>query len=91
MLIEFLVEFVVVTIGITLVVIAMSLGILYASGLYKSKPASIIIPAILAIVIGAAGPSDYTNLGQWAYFVLPPLLLSPLLASSSCRRLRGKE
>lgn len=88
---EFLIEWLVVTVGITLIVVAVSTILLRLSHLHQNKPASIILPAILAFGLGAAGLDDYTSVGQWAYFVLPPLILAPLLVYVTRPRVSGEE
>lgn len=88
---EFLIELAGVTAGIWLVVVGLSIGVLYPSKLYKTKRATIITPVILAFVIGAIGPENHKSLGQWAYYVLPTLILAPLFVSGRCYKKRLKD
>lgn len=74
---EFLIKLSVFTTGISLVVGTISILILDASGLYRNKKATIIVTAIVAVAIGAIFPTDYRSVGQWAYYVLPTLILMP--------------
>lgn len=87
---EFLIELGIVTAAIVAVVVSLSVAILYPSKAYMGKAAPIITPIILSIIVGAAGPEDYTSLQQWAYFVLPSLILAPIWTSSLCHRKRLK-
>src|SRR5262245_47641389 len=91
MIMEFIIVLAVVTAGITLVVVGISVGVLWGFSLYRNKKAAIIVPAILAVIIGAIGPTDYASLGQWAYYILPTLLLAPPWVSDLCHRKRLKD
>lgn len=74
---EFAIKLAVVTAVIMLVVGTASIIILDASRLYNSKKAIIIVTAIVAVAVGSIGPADYTSLKEWAYYVLPTLILTP--------------
>lgn len=90
-LMEFVIELAVVTAFTSLVTVGLSVAILYPSGLYEDKKATIIVPCILAIALGAAGSTDHTNTKEWAYFTLPALLIAPPVVSSLCYRRRLRK
>lgn len=87
----FIIELSVVTAGLVLAVVGLSVAILYPSKGYRSKKAAIITPVVFAVLVGAAGPEDHGNIREWLYFALPTLLLAPLFVASICHRKRLKE
>lgn len=91
-LMEFGIELAVATAAVTLVVTCLSIAILYTSGGYKKKVATVIIPVILSIIIGATGPEDHTSLRQWAYYTLPGMLFASFSVAMLCyyKRIREK-
>lgn len=91
-LIEFLIELLVVAAGTTLVTVLVSFVALRVTGLYKHKAFLFGVPVVVAIAVGAAGPTDHTDLSQWAYFVLPTIALSvPLTLSFFWKRLPASK
>lgn len=90
-LMEFTIELTVVSAARAIVVVGISIGFLYSSGLYKNRRAAIITPIVLAVAAGVIGPEDHASLRQWAYYVVPVALLAPPFVASLCYRKRLKE
>jgi len=89
--VEFSVELGVVTAAVVVVAVGLSIAILYPLGAYRSKKATIIIPALLSIIIGACGPEDHTNILEWVYYILPNFIISPTFVSILCYWKRQRE
>ena len=86
---EFAIELIVVSAPIALFVVGLSIGILYATSLYKNKGAAIITPIIIAIAFGAT--QNHVDIGQWAYYAIPAMIFAPPFVYIYCYRKRLKE
>lgn len=89
---EFLIEMSVVAAFTTLVTVLVSIIVLRATGLYARKAFLIGVPVVVAIAIGAAGPTDHADWRQWAYYALPPIALGlPLVIMAFRDRLQASK
>ncbi len=88
---EFLIEHSIIAAAITLIVVGVSTGLLYASGLYRNRQASIITTMIVAVITSSTRLINGASVGQWVYYLLFTAALAPPWVSSYCYRKRLKE